>query len=88
MDKISSKFGEPDTAVKKIFDKVVDTDTIDPGRIELDADEQKPNYRVDKLSKLDKEQRKFLSKIFEIINDVLDKKTAENLLKKIEEELK
>jgi hypothetical protein len=29
-----------------------------------------------------------LSKIFEIINDVLDKKTAENLLKKIEEELK
>ena len=88
LDKISSKFGEPDTAVKKIFDKVVDTDTIDPGRIELDADEQKPNYRVDKLSKLDKEQRKFLSKIFEIINDVLDKKTAENLLKKIEEELK
>lgn len=88
LDKISSKFGEPDTAVKKIFDKVVDTDKIDPGRIELDSDERRPNYRVDKLSKLDKEQRKFLSKIFEIINDVLDKKTAENLLRKIEEELK
>jgi hypothetical protein len=88
LDKISSKFGEPDTAIKKIFDKVVDTDKIDPGRIELDADEHKSTYRVDKLSKLDKEQRKFLSNIFEIINDVLDKKTAENLIKKIEEELR
>jgi hypothetical protein len=29
-----------------------------------------------------------LSNIFEIINDVLDKKTAENLIKKIEEELR
>lgn len=87
LQKISSKFGEPDTAVKKIFDKVVDTDKIDPGRIELDSDERKPNYRVDKLSKLTKEQRKFLSKIYEIINDVLDKKMSESLIKKIEEEL-
>lgn len=87
LEKISSKFTEHDTAVKKIFGKVVDTDKIDPGRLELNPYERK-TYRVDKLSKLDKEQRKFLSKIFEIIKDVLDKKTAENLIIKIEEELK
>jgi molecular chaperone HtpG len=87
LDRISSKFGEPDTAIKKIFEKVVDTETIDPSKFELDDDESQTNYRVNKLSKLTKEQRKFLSKIFAIINDVLDKKTSESLIKKIEEEL-
>lgn len=87
LDRISSKFGEPDTAVMKIFEKVVDTETIDLSKLELDANENQTNYRVNKLSKLTKEQRKFLSKIFTIINDVLDKKTSENLIKRIEEEL-
>jgi len=87
LQKISSKFGYPDTAVKKIFEKVVDTQKIIPDEIDLPENKNKTSYRVDKLSKLNKEQRKFLSKIFEIINDVLDKKTAENLIKKIEEEL-
>ena len=73
--------------IKKIFDKVVDTSKIVPNNITLNTN-QKTKFRTDKLSKLSMEQRKFLGRIYEIINEVLDKKTAESLIKKIEEELK
>lgn len=88
LEKISSKFSDTDTAVKKIFDKVVDTQKINPEKIELKNLNGKTIYRVDKLSKLTKEQRKFLSRIYEIITANCDKKTAESLIKKIEEELR
>ncbi len=87
LEKISSKFGETETAVKKIFQKVVDTHKIIPEKIELPTNGSKTVFRTDKLSNLTKEERKFLGRIYEIINDVLDKKTADNLIKKIEEEL-
>jgi molecular chaperone HtpG len=87
LEKISSKFDENDSAVKKIFQKVVDTGKINPEKIELPVSNAKTTYRVDKLSRLNKEQRKFLSRIYEVIHVALDKKTAENLIKKIEEEL-
>ncbi len=87
LEKICAKFGDNETAVKKIFERVVDTQKIVPEKIDLPNKNNKTTYRVDKLTSLNKEQRKFLSKIFEVINDVLDKKTAENLIKKIEEEL-
>ena len=88
LEKIYSKFDENETAVKKIFEKVVDTQKVTPEKIDLPINNKdKTTYRVDKLSRLNKEQRKFLSKIFEIITDVLDNKTSENLIKKIEEEL-
>jgi molecular chaperone HtpG len=88
LEKISLKFGENDSAAKKIFERVVNTHKIVPEDMTLSNNNGKTTYRVDKLSKLTKDQRKFLSNIFEIINDVLDKKTAENLIRKIEEELK
>ena len=89
LEKIYSKFDENETSVKKIFEKVVDTHKITPEKIELsNGNGNKITYRVDKLTRLNKDQRKFLSKVFEIITDVLDKKTAENLICKIEEELK
>jgi len=88
LEKICLKFGDSETAVKKIFDKVVDTQKVNPQIIDISCDENITKFRVDKLSKLNREQRKFLSRIFEIISDVLDKKTADNLIKKIEEELK
>ncbi|MFH1004793.1 MAG: ATP-binding protein [Bacteroidota bacterium] len=87
LEKISSKFNENDSAVKKIFQKVVTTENINPEKIDLPNSNGKTTYRVDKLSKLTKEQRKFLSKIFEIITANCDKKTSDNIIKKIEEEL-
>ena len=50
--------------------------------------ESKPKFRTEKLSKLNKEQRKFLGEIFSIIKRVLPNEVAENLMNKIEEEMK
>jgi len=49
---------------------------------------EKTKFRTDKLSKLNKSDRKFLGEIFTIINNVLPKDLAENLIQKIEEEYK
>ena len=88
LEKISLKFGDSETAVQKIFEKVVDSHEIVPEEIDLPCTNNKTKFRVDKLTRLSKEERKFLSKIFEIICNVLDKKTAENLIEKIENELR
>lgn len=50
--------------------------------------ETKPVFRTDKLSKLNKHERKFLANIFTVIRNVLPKETAELLILKIEEEYK
>jgi len=47
--------------------------------------DSKTKFRTDKLSKLNKEQRKFLGDIFGIIKSVLPNDTAEGLIRKIEE---
>jgi molecular chaperone HtpG len=48
----------------------------------------KPIHRTDKFSKLSREQRKFLDKIFVIINNNLPPPQSEELIKKIEEAFK
>jgi hypothetical protein len=60
-----------------------DIDVVEP-----EPETEKPKFRTDNLSSLNKEQRKFAGRIFAIIRDVLDPTTAENLILKIEEELK
>ncbi len=49
---------------------------------------EKVKYRTDNLSTLNKQERKFLSKIFSIIKKTLIPQQAEELIQKIEEELK
>ena len=49
---------------------------------------EKTIFRTDKLSKLNKNDRKFLGEVFTIINNVLTKDLAENLIQKIEEKYK
>lgn len=51
-------------------------------------EDDKLKFRTDNLSKLNKEQRKFVGNIFTIIKNVLPNETAENLIKKIEEAYK
>jgi molecular chaperone HtpG len=76
--------------VKRILDRVVQPQkSSDVNGITLsDEIEEKLTFRSDKLSSLTKEQRKLVSRIYSIIRDVLDNSTAENVIKKIEEELK
>jgi len=75
--------------VKKILSRVVPDDMkaiVDT--IDIPKEDPKIKYRTDNLSSLNKEQRRFLGRIFSIIRGVLDASTAENLIQKIEEELK
>ncbi|MDR1006044.1 MAG: ATP-binding protein [Bacteroidales bacterium] len=62
--------------------------TIIPLEIIEEEIKEKPTFRTDKLSKLNKNDRKFLGEIFTIINNVLTKDLAENLIQKIEEKYK
>jgi len=76
------------TSVTRILQKVIQPEIkgiIDNAEILLDA---RPKFRTDSLSALNKDQRKFLGRIFSIIRNVLDPNTAESLIQKIEEELK
>lgn len=75
--------------VQRILDRVAEPAMSSKNTdCEIDVNCNKPKYRTDRLTNLTKEQRKFLSQIFSIISDVLDRNTAESLIRKIEEEIK
>lgn len=72
--------------IKKIIEKAtIKHDLTVKDRLEPDLG-AKPLFRTDKLSKLNKEQRKFLGGVFGIIRNVLPVETAELVISKIEEE--
>jgi molecular chaperone HtpG len=74
--------------IQKIITKVAEKlETIQPVSTE-EIIVEKPKFRTDKLTKLEKRDRKFLGEIFTIINNVLTKDLAENLIKKIEAKYK
>jgi len=91
IEKIEQDFNNHETSpVKKILDRVVQPESkngIDEISIENEED-CKPKFRTDRLSCLNKEQRKLVGKIFSIIRDALDPNVAENVINKIEDELK
>jgi molecular chaperone HtpG len=75
--------------VKRILNRVVNKEaTNNVEAITIPEEDKKPKFRTDNLSGLNKEERKFLSKVFAIIRKVLDANTAENVIQKIEEDLK
>lgn len=88
LEKYKDNFGEKETVVEKIFKRVVKHEEIKVPDPPPCVENEKTVYRTDKLSKLTKEQRKLVSKIYKVICDVLDKKLAENVIAKIEEEFK
>lgn len=73
--------------IKKIIQRAA---SKHPLKVETDynsgIEKGRPFFRTDKLSKLKKDQRKFLANIFSIIKDVLPQKEAELLISRIEEE--
>jgi molecular chaperone HtpG len=73
--------------LEKIIDKVVNDDVV----IEQPATVEPKNsvtWQVDKLSKLNKKERKIVSEIYEVIRVVLTPDLAQNLIVKIEEKFK
>jgi molecular chaperone HtpG len=76
-------------SITKILNRVSQPQTsLEIEGIKIPEDNAKPKFRVDNLSSLNKDERKFLARVFIIIRDVLDADIAENLIQKIEEELK
>lgn len=75
--------------IKRILKRVVDSEAKkNLDSITIPEEDKKPKFRTDNLSGLNREERKFLSRILGIIRKVLDPNTAENVIQKIEEELK
>lgn len=80
------------SAISKIVDAISKKHKEVPKKIKhIDIGEitQKPkNILVDKLSSMNKKERKLVSKIYEIIKKNLENEVAEELINKIQEELK
>ena len=72
--------------MSKVLNRVVKTEQF--VQEELPEVDDKPVYRTDKLSKLSKEQRKLISRVFDVIKRTLDNERAELVIQKIEEEFK
>lgn len=90
LENIKTKSVETDTLtpITKIIERATSNHTLTvKSNIETEVVE-KPMFRTDKLSRLNKQERKFLGNIFTTIRNVLPKETAELLILKIEEEYK
>lgn len=87
LESIKAKSAETDTLtpISKIIERATSNHTL---TVKSDLETTvatKPFFRTDKLSKLNKQERKFLADIFGVIRNVLPKETAELLIQKIEE---
>jgi molecular chaperone HtpG len=85
---VKQKVLDDSTPVAKIYSRIVDTQNIIPSEMNIEPNDKTTHFRTDNISKLNSAERKFLSKIFSIIEKVLSKDLAKNLIEKIEEELK
>lgn len=74
--------------IGRILNRVTTNSPLKVEIVELPEPNTRPKFRTDNLTKLTKEQRRFLGDIFRIIKNVLPNETAENLITKIEEEMK
>ncbi len=77
-----------DTLLGKVFKNVVKRDIPKVSEVDILFNDKKLVYRTDKLSKLSKAEKKLLSRVFGVIKNVLSNDLSENLIQKIEEELK
>ena len=84
--KIKENISE-NTVKRKIFDKIITEDFKEEVlQNSHDISTKEIKYITDCLSKLNRQERKLISKIFEIIDKVLTPDLAENLKMKIKEE--
>lgn len=90
LESIKTKSAETDTLtpISKIIERATSNHTLTVKNDVETIVATKPIFRTDKLSKLNKQERKFLGDIFGVIRNVLPKETAELLIQKIEEEYK
>lgn len=90
LGKIEQRLLDKPEVHRKVYERIVNKEMPKTEDIEIPILEKRPPYVVDDLSKLDKQERKFLSKVFGVINKVLsyDSKLSETLINRIKEEFK
>jgi hypothetical protein len=88
LDSIRTKSEDSLNPINKIIERATYNHTLALHNEVRDDGDEKPVFRTDKLSRLNKQERKFLGNVFTIIRNVLPKETAELLILKIEEEYK
>jgi len=74
-------------AQQKVFEKVVGENEYQVEKVVINEENGKTKYITDDISKLNRKDRKLVSKILAIIDSVLMKDLAENLKHKIIEEI-
>ncbi|GHS93748.1 hypothetical protein FACS1894207_0720 [Bacteroidia bacterium] len=87
LEKIKEKY-EGNRTVSRIFDKIIDEQIVSK---EIDIQIEKPQkivFRTDKLSKLERKERKIIEKVFSVIDKAINRELAENLKQLIEEEFR
>jgi molecular chaperone HtpG len=86
LEKMEAKFESENEPIKKIYDKIVKKNLdVSESTTSTKKKINEMTFRTDKYSKLSKHERKLISTIFQIIDDVLNKELAENLKCKIDE---
>lgn len=86
LEKMEAKFESENEPIKKIYDKIVKKNlNVSESTTSTKKKIDEMTFRTDKYSKLSKHERKLISTIFQIIDDVLNKELAENLKCKIDE---
>ncbi|GAB6119983.1 ATP-binding protein [Dysgonomonas termitidis] len=88
LERIKLKTIQADTPAAKIFERVVTTENVNPEQISVEPKKEKGNFVTDKYTWLPKSERKMLSRIFTVIDNVLSKELAKNLIDKIDEDLR
>ena len=87
LKKAEEKANNSLTAQKKVFQKVVGDNDHGVDKVTINGENGKTKYITDDISKLNRKDRKLVSKILSVIDSVLMKELAENLKHKIIEEL-
>ncbi len=90
LESIKTKSADDNTlsSISKIIERATSNHTLAIKDNVEPQIEEKTVFRTDRLSRLNKQERKFLGNVFTVIRNVLPKETAELLILKIEEEYK
>ncbi len=88
LERIAVDLKDDDTPKQKIFERLTKQPPKQVEKVELPANgnNPKPKFLTDDLTKLSRNDRKLLSRVFTVIDKVLSKETADNLKLKIKEE--
>ena len=85
--KATKKAKETSSAHQRVLQEVIKSKGKEINSIGIPNTNSKPKFIADDISTLSRKERRLVSKIFEVINEVLIKELSDDLIAKIKEEL-